>query len=76
MHDRSVSNKCYEGEVGDAPDELGPGTVPVTGFVGAETAGEVPGTGEVGAGCFAVTPLSWHAASVMSARAAGAAIQR
>jgi hypothetical protein len=75
VHNRSVSNKCYEGEVGDAPDELGPGTVPVTGFVGAETAGEAPGAGEVGAGCFAVTPLSWHAASERNAMA-GAAIQR
>ena len=58
MHTRVTSNNCYEGEVGEAPDELGPGTVPVTGFVGAETAGEAPGTGEVGAGSFAVTPLS------------------
>ena len=48
------------GEVGEAPVLFGPGTVPVTGFVGAEVAGEA--TGEVTAGCPAVVPLSAHAA--------------
>jgi hypothetical protein len=48
------------GELGEAPVLFGPGTVPVTGFVGAEVAGEA--TGEVTAGSPAVVPLSAQAA--------------
>jgi hypothetical protein len=48
------------GELGEAPVLLGPGTVPVTGFVGAEVAGDA--IGDVSAGSPAVVPLSAHAA--------------
>ena len=60
-----------EGADGDAPELLGPGTVPVTGLVGAELAGE-PGAGEVSAGSFAVVPFSSvQAAKPKSAAAIG-----
>jgi hypothetical protein len=49
---------------------FGPGTVPVTGLVGAELAGEL--TGEVTAGSLAVVPMvSVQAARANSAPAAG-----
>jgi hypothetical protein len=48
---------------------FGPGTVPVTGFVGAEVAGEA--IGEVTAGSPAVVPLSAHAARPKSTPATG-----
>jgi hypothetical protein len=48
---------------------LVPGTVPVTGLVGAEVAGEA--IGEVGAGSFAVVPGSAQAAKPNSAPAIG-----
>jgi len=48
-----------------------PGTVPVTGLVGADVAGEL--TGEVGAGSFAVVPISAQPASANSAPATGIA---
>jgi hypothetical protein len=58
-----------EGAVGDAPVLLGPGTVPVTGLVGAELAGEL--TGEVPAGSFAVVPIGEQAAKPKTAPAIG-----
>jgi hypothetical protein len=58
-----------EGAVGDAPVLLGPGTVPVTGLVGAEVAGEL--TGEVPAGSFAVVPIGEQAAKPKTAPAIG-----
>ncbi|HEX3984194.1 MAG TPA: hypothetical protein VHX12_10910, partial [Acidisoma sp.] len=57
------------GEVGEAPLLLVPGTVPVTGLVGADVAGE--STGDVTAGSFAVVPMSLHAARPKSTPAAG-----
>ena len=48
---------------------LGPGTVPVTGLVGADMAGEL--TGDVTAGSFAVVPVSEQAAKPKSAPAIG-----
>jgi hypothetical protein len=58
-----------EGALGDAPVLLGPGTVPVTGFVGADVAGE--STGEVVAGSFAVVPMGAQAAKPNNAPAIG-----
>ena len=57
------------GEVGDAPVLFVPGTVPVTGFVGADVAGEA--TGDVTAGSFAVVPISEQAAKPKRAPAIG-----
>ncbi len=57
------------GELGDAPVLLGPGTVPVTGLVGAEVAGDA--IGEVVAGSPAVVPGSLQAAKPKSAPAIG-----
>ena len=48
---------------------LGPGTVPVTGLVGADVAGEA--IGEVVAGSFAVVPGSEQATKPKSAPAMG-----
>jgi hypothetical protein len=48
------------GEVGDAPVLFGPGTVPVTGLVGAEVAGDA--MGDVMAGSLAVVPIGEQAA--------------
>jgi hypothetical protein len=49
---------------------FGPGTVPVTGLVGADVAGDA--TGDVIAGSFAVTPsVSEQAANPKSAAAIG-----
>jgi hypothetical protein len=47
----------------------GPGTVPVTGLVGVDVAGDA--TGEVVAGSFAVVPMGEHAAKPSSAPAIG-----
>jgi hypothetical protein len=58
-----------EGALGEAPVLFGPGTVPVTGFVGAEVAGEA--IGEVIAGSLAVVPLSAQAARPNSTPATG-----
>jgi hypothetical protein len=50
------------GAVGEAPLELVPGSVPVTGFVGVDAAGEASGVGVVTLGSLALVPMS-HAAS-------------
>jgi hypothetical protein len=46
-----------DGAAGEAPVELVPGTVPVTGLIGCDAAGDIAGEGWVIGASFAVVPM-------------------